>query len=136
MAAGHLHHFLKMPIAAHLEGEQMPGHGNYANTARKAMPGRPASTITGSATARAQTARHPFGAIVAFAAAVRLVLNGRIRFSRVRFASIRPVVIGPASSQSPAAPSNEVPGQLPHPLHPLARLAVTILARRVEALFK
>ena len=102
--------------------------GIYANTTRNAMPA-PANINTGSATARAQTTRRTFyvapksvppflcglqesnGAIVAFTAAC-LVLIGRIRFSRGRFASVRPVVIGLAGSQSPVDLSNSQSSRL------------------------
>ena len=99
----------------------------------------PASTNTGSATAHAQTTRRTFyvapksvppflcglqdsnGAIVAFTAAACLVLIGRIRFSRGRFASVRPVVIGLAGSQSPADLSNSQSSRLSAASAPSAR---------------
>lgn len=46
------------------------------------------------------------GAIVAFTQQLCLVLIGGIRFSLDRFASVRPIVIGLASSQSSTAPAN------------------------------
>ena len=108
----------------------MPSHGHIRKYDQKRNAGRPANINTGSATARAQTTRRTFyvapksvppflcglqesnGAIVAFTAGACLVLIGRIQFSRGRFASVRPVVIGLAGSQSPVDLSNSQSSRL------------------------